>query len=177
MTIPDSLIDPPGIERLLRAANEAPEGNFVEVGVYKGGSAWHLNEVCKKRGCELYLFDTFTGMPFQGELDVCGVGLFFETSYERVCAAVPEAHVYKGVFPETMPKEMKDISFAHLDCDQEYSIKSSIDVIVPRMVRDGIIYIDDYEGMPGVKRAVESSFDEFEVVFGGRALWRNNGRD
>ena len=41
--IPISCISKHNIEALLKYANKAPLGDFVEIGVYKGGSAWHLN--------------------------------------------------------------------------------------------------------------------------------------
>jgi hypothetical protein len=60
---PISVIGPRALDDLRAAASEAPPGDFVEVGVYKGGSAAVLAEVARARGRRLFLFDTFSGMP------------------------------------------------------------------------------------------------------------------
>jgi len=52
--IPISCISKHNIETLLKYANKAPSGDFVEIGVYKGGSAWHLNNICENQGRTLH---------------------------------------------------------------------------------------------------------------------------
>lgn len=169
-----SLIDEPGIKCLLDAAEQAPVGNFIEVGVFRGGSAWYLNEACKRRRCPLYLFDTFSGMPYRGALDVHPIGFYSDTLYRNVCKAIPEAFVYKGIFPDTLPSRLDNIAFAHIDCDQEQAIWSSLTAIKPIMTSAGIIYVDDY-GLPGVKRACDDVLgkNSFKIVSGNRILWKN----
>ena len=77
-----SLIGEDGLDRLERYARKAPEGCFVEVGVYQGGSAQRLYKVAFERECDLHLFDTFEGMPFQGEHDRHKAGEFGQVDIE-----------------------------------------------------------------------------------------------
>jgi predicted O-methyltransferase YrrM len=142
------------IESLVRLASKAPEGNIVEVGVYQGGTAWHLTELAKQQNRKIYLYDTFSGIPFKGDLDYHQVGDFSDTSFEKVRDALPYATVVEGIFPDSAV-EMDNIAFVHLDCDQYQSVIDSIAYLKPKMVKGGIIWFDDaigdhnYVGTPG----------------------------
>ena len=142
------------ITGLVAKATTAPQGNFVEVGVYKGGTAFHLTNLAQEQNRKIYLYDTFEGIPFSGELDHHKVGDFDDADYETVKDALPYATVVKGIFPESAV-EMKDIAFVHLDCDQYQSVIDSIAYLKPKMVKGGIIWFDDamgdkkYVGKPG----------------------------
>src|SRR5262245_328780 len=113
-----------GIESIVEWAGVTPLCRFVEVGVYKGGSAWHLAKIAREQGRELHLFDTFSGIPYKDEIDSLDIGRFADTSLEAVRKAIPDAHFYAGVFPDTMPAELTGIAFAHIDCDQYHSVQS-----------------------------------------------------
>ena len=64
-----SLIPAPDLAQMLHYAATAPNGAFVEVGVYKGGSARELYGIAERQGRTLWLFDTFTGHPAPSEHD------------------------------------------------------------------------------------------------------------
>lgn len=153
MTLP-SAVPQNIIDSLVGLASTAPEGNFIEVGVYQGGTAWHLSKLAQEQNRKIYLYDTFEGIPFSGELDYHKVGDFSDTSFESVRDAIPYATVVKGIFPESAV-EMENISFVHLDCDQYQSVIDSIAYLKPKMVKGGIIWFDDaigdknYVGTPG----------------------------
>lgn len=153
MTLP-SAVPQNIIDSLIRLASTVPEGNFVEVGVYQGGTAWHLTELAKKQNRKIYLYDTFSGIPFSGDLDYHQVGDFSDTSFEKVRDALPYATVVEGIFPDSAV-EMDKIAFVHLDCDQYQSVIDSIAYLKPKMVKGGIIWFDDamgdydYVGTPG----------------------------
>jgi O-methyltransferase len=147
--VPQNIID-----SLVALASTAPEGNFIEVGVYQGGTAWHLNKLAEEQNRKIYLYDTFEGIPFSGELDYHKVGDFSDTDYETVRDALPYATVVKGIFPESAV-EMENIAFVHLDCDQYQSVIDSIAYLKPKLVKGAIIWFDDaigdksYIGTPG----------------------------
>ena len=140
------------------ARNTPPEGIIVEVGVYKGGSALELMSVAKERNQELWLFDTFEGMPEAIDIDYHKVGEFGDCSYEAVKALVPDAKIFKGFFPATwIPIEpKKQISFAHIDCDQYTSISECIKHFSPYMLKGGIMWFDDFgvAHLPSATKAV-----------------------
>lgn len=154
-----TLIDGNALEALVMASSAAPAGCFVEVGVYKGGSSECLYVISSLQGRELYLYDTFEGIPYQGSDDYHKVGDFCDTSPEAIQAALPNARVTKGVFPASA-LEMPPIAFAHLDCDQYQSVRDSILHLAPLMVEGGIMWFDGYNVLAGATRAVDEIFGD-----------------
>lgn len=137
---------------------QVPDGAFVELGVFRGGSAWVLHEVAHERNLTVHLFDTFTGIPYQDKGDPIAVGQFSNVNLDEIKANLPEAHFHIGLFPDTWPEDMGPISFAHIDCDQYRGCKSAIELIWPLMVPGGIIAFDDYPGFDGIRKAVDDFF-------------------
>lgn len=158
---------------LLVAATTPPEGCIVEVGVYRGGTAWRLATLARARGVPLYLYDTFTGIPFRnvekGDRHV--VGDFSDVNETEVRLAIPDAIFCKGVFPDTLV-EMGPISFVHCDCDQYQSVKDVITYLYPKLLPGGIIVFDDYSCLEGATRAVDEHFVIKEATRNNKALIR-----
>lgn len=150
---PASLVHPSALEDLCGIARATPPGCFVEVGVYQGGSAFRLAEIAREQGRALYLYDTFTGIPFKGDDDPHRAGDFGDTSLEAVKAAIPDAHFGVGIFPATLIP-MPPVAFAHVDADQYQSIADAIRVLTPLLVPGGAILFDDYGCLAGADRAV-----------------------
>jgi O-methyltransferase len=168
---PPSLIGPPALAELMRLAEAAPNGRMVEVGVYQGGSAWCLATIAEQRGVELHLFDTFRGIPFTGILDYHRAGDFADTSVEAVRQALPTAIFHVGIFPETLPNDLDQIGFAHIDCDQYRSVRDCIECLGPRMLPKGIMVFDDYSHLDGATAAVKELLGEPPRSAGGRYHW------
>lgn len=157
MSAPSSLVAAGVIAEMCRLAGDCPAGCFVEVGVYQGGTAWHLLNLAKQQGRELFAYDTFDGIPYSGEFDSHRVGDFSDTSYEQVLSVLPGANVVKGLFPESAVP-MPPVAFAHLDCDQYQSIREACLFLQPKMVQGGVIWFDDYGCLDGATRAVEEMY-------------------
>ena len=140
------------------------DGDMAEVGVYQGGSAKLIAEVKNEK--ELYLFDTFEGLPKVSKKDThfgasyCKTGEFSNTSLENVenyLSNYKNIYCYKGKFPETSePIKTKKFSFVHLDVDLFQSTIDCLEFFYPRMINGGIILTHDYH-TDGVKQA----FNEF----------------
>ncbi len=130
------------------------EGAIVEVGVYRGGSASFLAHLERP----LFLYDTFTGLPYQGPLDGNEVGRFSDTSAEAVQAAIPTATVIKGIFPDSLI-DMPPVGFVHADADQYETTKAILEHMPQRMLRGGMILFDDYlvADCQGCTQAVDES--------------------
>ena len=156
---------------LCAVAVKCPPGSFVEVGVYQGGSAWLLAWLADQQGRELFLYDTFEGIPFKSDIDVHQVGDFADCSYEGVCEAIPSAKVIRGVFPGSMVS-MPPVSFAHLDCDQYESVKQSLATLGPLMVPGGAIVLDDVWCLEGATQALMDSHLPYGVTDAGKAIVR-----
>lgn len=150
------------LDSLLYYATRAPDGAIVEVGVWKGGSALELS----KLGRPMFLYDTFSGIPYQGSLDLANpIGKFGDTSADAVRALIPEATVVEGLFPDSIV-EMPPVGFVHADADQYESTRAILEVLPPRMVRGGFILFDDF-GVPGCEgctHAVHESGRRFAVL-------------
>ena len=183
-----SLLPLPVLVELLQIAASTPPGNFAEFGVYKGGAAQYLakvartrllpwqieNEPAERQGL-LYLFDTFTGIPFKSKLDTHAVGDFSDTSYEAVRALIPDAIIVKGIFPDSVEQHdihPEPLAFVHVDADQYESTLAAIRYFPMRMISGGIIIFDDYGYLPGVTQSLHEWGEPFERTAFGRALWR-----
>jgi len=103
-------------------------GDFAELGVYRGSTAKLIHYYVPER--RLYLFDTFEGFTTRGagaELRNTGTAIsdkhFADTSLKGVQLYVNPKNdnviFCKGYFPESLPAELSDHTFAfvHLDAD------------------------------------------------------------
>lgn len=134
------------------------EGDFAEVGVYKGGSALIISKV--KGDKTLHLFDTFTGLPKVSKIDTLfqkGQYAADLSSIKRKFSHFKNVKFYPGFFPQTAKKLNRTFAFVHLDVDIYSSTKDSLAWFYPRMTKGGILISHDYPVSLGVKKA----FDEF----------------
>lgn len=175
---PPSLIPQDDLNELVQAAYAAPAGDLVEVGVYRGGSAWYLAGVAREQKRRLWLFDTFNGIPQADRtLDLHRKGEFSDTSVEAVRGAIPDAVIVPGVFPKTLKQAESDgleaIAVAHIDCDQYKSVLACCQELGPLMVKGGVMIFDDYGLLDGTRQAVDEVFkDRVRFSFRGKASVR-----
>lgn len=148
-----------------------PEGCFVEVGVYQGGTARVLYSVSERQNRKLYLYDTFSGMPFKGEYDTHDIGMFYDCSAKDIRERMPNAVVCEGIFPHSMV-DMPPIAFVHADADQYQTTKDIITCLSPKMVKGGMMLFDDYYCVPSCVMAVDELCPVKEILPDGRALVR-----
>lgn len=154
---------------LVFLASRSPPGAFVEIGVYKGGTAWTLAQF----GRPLYLYDTFEGHPESCliEPESHYKGRFSDTSAEAIQEAIPAAHVIKGMFPQSLVR-MPLVGFCHADVDTYQSTVSVLENMIPRMAPSGMILFDDYSASDckGCKKALDDSGLPFLITQQGKAL-------
>jgi len=158
-----SLVGDDVIRAMLRVARETPPGCFVEVGVYKGGTAQHLTQLAEEQGRSIFLYDTFTGIPYAEEFDTHKLGDFGDTNFSQVRAALPSATVVQGIFPESAV-DMGPIAFVHLDCDQYRSYKDAFTYLLPRCQSGTVIWFDDFGCLEGANRAVHEQFGLEQLI-------------
>jgi O-methyltransferase len=174
---PYTLVSPDRVHILYSCARQALAlpGDFIECGVYRGGTAMLLQRVLELSGApggkKLLLFDTFEGMP---ENDARGdsyrPGEMSDTTYADVCSRLDRggnALIFKGLIPATFDGlGDRRFAFAHIDVDIYRSIKDCCEFIYPRLNAGGWMVFDDY-GFPscaGGRRAIEEFFaDKPEV--------------
>lgn len=139
-------------------------GVVVEVGVYKGGSAFVLANATYK---PVYLCDTFAGTPeaplHEGDehragdwrSSVAAVRELFPEDDERITLCV-------GEYIETFPKLGLPVAFAHIDVDLYHWTRLVLADIWGRLVEGGIVVCDDYgaQTCEGAKAAVDEFLAE-----------------
>jgi hypothetical protein len=156
------------------------EGAIVECGSWNGGYAALMNaasEQCGKKR-DIWLFDSFEGLPKPGEVDVTFFGkkgkLSAATGDIRLVEKVFEKvgkdrkHIIAGWFQDTFSKtipKVGKIAFLHLDCDFYESTKYCLDHLFPLLSKGALVIVDDYSYYLGCKKAV----DEF-ITNEGRNL-------
>jgi O-methyltransferase len=169
-------------------------GDVVECGVWRGGSMQAAARTLLSVGDttrELYLFDTFEGMPPPGERDIrrsddrSAEELMAEEARERSLvwavatledvqdgfAQIPypseRIHFVKGRVEETIPSDAPErISILRLDTDWYDSTRHELEHLYPRLSPGGVLLLDDYGYWEGAREAV----DEFLEQTGERLL-------
>lgn len=141
-------------------------GDFLECGVYQGGTARLLAELASRRqqGPHLHLFDTFTGMPETGATNLHEAGDFADTSLDRVRTFVghsPIVSYHVGQIPKSFAglEELR-FALAHIDVDIFQSVTDCCEFAYPRLLSGGILIFDDYgfPSCPGARKAVDDFF-------------------
>ena len=167
-------------------------GDFVECGVWRGGSMMMAALTLISLGRtdrHLYLFDTFEGLPRPDktlDVDVWGnSGLegwkqhrktdqssnWAYASLEEVrsnmeSTGYPMDKVFfvKGMVEETLPAKAPDkIAMLRLDTDWYSSTKHELEQLYPRLSSKGILILDDYGHFLGARKATDEYMGALET--------------
>ena len=155
-------------------------GAVAELGVYKGDTAWQINNLFPER--TFYLFDTFEGFD---EADVmterayamsrAEAGDFADTSVAEVLERMPHpevCQVRKGHFPETAAGLAHvEFAFVSLDPDLYDPAMAGLEFFYPRLNEGGILIVHDYNNTQyrGVHQAVKE-YEQKLVADGEKPL-------
>lgn len=167
----------------------AIKGDYVECGVWKGGSSMLAASAFKSRndtGRKLFLYDTFEGMSEPSDADISFSGNKVKDNWTEVkrdekifCYSAldevkinmhktgyPENNIVyvKGKVEETIPATMpSSISLLRLDTDWYESTYHELKYLYPLVHDKGIIILDDYGHWQGAKKAVDQYFEEIGI--------------
>lgn len=158
-------------------------GDIVECGVWKGGSMMAVAEMLLAAGDAsraLYLFDTFEGMssPADADVDIAGEpAVKLLASSDRMddesiwCRATLDTvknalgstgypsekiHYVQGMVEQTIPGAAPDkIALLRLDTDWYESTRHELEHLFPRLVKGGVLIVDDYGHWQGARKAVD----------------------
>jgi O-methyltransferase len=164
--------------------SNAVHGAIVECGVWRGGSmmvaAMKLLQMAQADR-ELYLYDTYAGMPpprvedadFAGATaaDILkrerkGTGTWAEASIEEVRANLRSTgyppsrlRLVAGRVETTLQASVPDsIAILRLDTDWYESTRHELAVLYPRLQPGGVLIVDDYGHWLGARKAVDEYF-------------------
>ena len=161
-------------------------GDFIECGVWRGGSAMAMGltlEHLAARDRDLYLFDTYKGMPRPTDADVAvdgaqaldvwrkrrgsdGSSDWCRAGLDEVVGNLKQTeypdhriHCVKGLVEETIPGAAPHrVALLRLDTDWYASTKHELTHLYPRLVPKGVLIVDDYGHWQGARRAVDEYF-------------------
>jgi hypothetical protein len=161
-------------------------GAIVECGVWRGGSMLAAALTLRSIGVDhrdIYLFDTFTGMPPPSDVDRYVTGgsarvhlqasgqqspTWAKASLEEVernlsASGYPRdrLHFVAGRVEDTLPANAPgDIALLRLDTDWHQSTRHELVHLYPRLVRGGVLIVDDYGEWEGARLATDEFLAE-----------------
>jgi O-methyltransferase len=163
-------------------------GDFVECGVWRGGSSMMIALTLKHLGVtdrKIYLYDTFEGMSEPTEQDKRFDGLAAETELAQSDKAIASSvwcvadlndvqqnmrltqypfanlHFVQGKVEDTIPHTLPaDIALLRLDTDWYASTYHELVHLYPLLQRNAPLIIDDYGHWQGAREAVDTYFKE-----------------
>lgn len=161
-------------------------GSVVECGVWRGGIMMAVARLLclqERFDKDLYLFDTFEGMTLPAEVDVdfrgrkasleflakrrngdssnwCYASLSeVRANLETVGYVRNKIHYIVGKVEETVPEQApEEISILRLDTDWYESTMHELVHLYPRLVKGGVLIVDDYGHWQGARKAVDEYF-------------------
>jgi hypothetical protein len=163
-------------------------GDFVECGVWKGGSALMIARSLSDAGGDqnrrIWLYDTFKGMSEPTHRDGRSAherwtqqarGTYNEWCFsplDEVQAVLARSsfspnllRFVTGKVEDTIPNEVPDaIAVLRLDTDWYESTRHELVHLWPRLSPGGILLIDDYGHWEGARRAVDEFFESKQVL-------------
>lgn len=169
------------------------EGDFVECGVWRGGSAMMIALALQRfgdTGRTIWLYDTFAGMTSPGARDVQTMsGLraadiladspqteedpfwgiapraSVEANLERTGYAMGNFRLIEGDVHQTLADHAPPrVALLRLDTDWYASTRHELETLYPRLARQGVLIVDDYGYWSGAKEAVDEYFSKADVA-------------
>jgi len=159
-------------------------GDIIEFGVYKGSSLVRLlsfRELLENSSSrKVYGFDMFGKFPDNVELDTDkdfikkfenngGIGIKkSDLQYALERKKFTNFELVKGDILKTLPSFLKDnpeikLSIIHIDVDVFEPTKLILELLLSRMVKGGVVMLDDYGLVEGETKAVDSFFSNKDV--------------
>jgi O-methyltransferase len=128
-------------------------GVVVECGCFRGGTSANLALACEVVGRELYIYDSFEGLPPAREGDQYGhpqgrgflsAGLEQVKQHVETYGAAGRTTYVQGWFEDTTPHHEPPIVLMFLDVDYQASLTDCILNLWPKLTARGLCFIDEY---------------------------------
>jgi hypothetical protein len=150
------------------ARMQKDKSNFVECGIFAGGSVFFTADFCNKKYIAI---DSFEGLSSPGEFDsqyfkkndlTCSIDIAKNTlkSFNHV-------EIVKGWVPDVF-NTIEDLTYCyvHIDVDLYEPTKKSIEYFWPKLISGGVLICDDYgsKKTPGARKAMNEYFKDFQML-------------
>ncbi len=179
---------PVDFENIFQAikAGQFLEGDYVEIGTFKGDSASAALNYMKKSGInkKAYFIDTYEGFNYDEAFnsnDTYWKSGHTDTSLERVSKRLEKysnAKLVKGnIIKDELPEEIKQICVVNIDVDLYEAVKAALYKVKDKVVTNGIIIAEDYGHTPtliGGQKAVQEFIEDNKNDF--IPLYLNSGQ-
>lgn len=170
--------------------NDIP-GDFVECGVWKGGSSAAIAKTLvhlQATDRTLWMYDTFDGMsePTAADVDFLGqtadqlldqqdiaesTSVWCRSPLDEVKSTMqatgfPQEQIrfVQGRVEETLPQDSPSrVALLRLDTDWYESTKCELEILFPNMSSGGVLIIDDYGHWQGCRKAVDEYFADHHI--------------
>lgn len=167
-------------------------GDFVECGVWKGGSSAAIAKTLvhlKVNDRTLWMYDTFDGMsqPTEADVDFLGqtagqllnqqdiaesTSVWCRSPLDEVKATMEatrypmdQVRFVQGLVEETLPQQSPgQLALLRLDTDWYESTKCELEVLFPKMSSGAVLIVDDYGHWQGCRKAVDEYFAQHNVA-------------
>ena len=168
------------------------QGDFVECGVWKGGSSMLIAKTLLKFGVTdrtIWLYDTYEGMsePTENDKDIFGTSantllkkaskndqasVWCYSSLDEVKSNLAttlypgnQIKFIQGKVEDTIPNHIPggSIALLRLDTDWYESTKHELIHLFPLLAKTGVLIIDDYGHWAGSKKAVDEYIDQNKI--------------
>ena len=187
------------MQLIKRALESNLEGNIAECGCFKGHSSYIISSLIQEINPrkQFFIFDSFAGLSDK-HLDLDRPAPTYELSNEEIRLesgrfSCTLEEVQKNLaefnfikyFKGWVPERFKEVSehefcFVHIDVDLYQPTYDALDFFFPRLVKGGIIVIDDYGSSlyKGATRAVDDFLSKsscsifYEVPMGSAFLMK-----
>ena len=150
-------------------------GDFLEIGVWRGGSGALLASTAKSLNKKMYLADTFSGVVNASSKDTSYIGgEHADTSIKKVRELLAEntldnVELLHGIFPEETSHFVENsiFSLVHIDVDVYESGRATWEWIQPRLSIGGLVIFDDFGfiSCSGITTLVEELMTDPKYIF------------
>ncbi|MFK8036721.1 MAG: TylF/MycF/NovP-related O-methyltransferase [Crocinitomicaceae bacterium] len=161
--------------------NNNIEGDFIETGVWRGGSTILMKGILKELGITdrvVWLADSFEGLPkpnskvypadkgndlYKRRILTCSLEEV-QKNFKNFELLDEQVKFIKGWFKDTLPTvPIKKISLLRLDGDLYESTYIALKYLYTNLSKGGFVIVDDYNAFPFCKAAVDDFRNEHNI--------------
>lgn len=161
------------VECCVQAVADGVPGDFIETGVWRGGSTILMRGVLEAMGDRdrrVWVADSFEGLPVPDEdqypadagldwshVEVLKVGAdAVRANFERYGLLDDRVRFLEGWFCDTLPTApIEQLAVLRLDGDLYQSTMDALVSLEPKVSPGGFVLVDDYGGWPPCRAAVD----------------------